>query len=93
MLHQATQSDGEGAGKVEPSLGGRDVVPGGSPHQRRPHPGLLFLRASLHTLLQHITFNEYLPMVLGKRNLHRHGENMLQYVTTAKVYLRHQLFT
>ena len=29
-------------------------------------------------LLQHITFNEYLPMLLGKRNLHRHGEKMMQ---------------
>ena len=46
MLHQATQSDGEGAGKVEPSLGGRDLVPGGSAYQCRPHSGRLLAPSS-----------------------------------------------
>ena len=41
MRWQATQPNGERVGKVEPSLGRRDLVPGGSPHQRRPHPGIL----------------------------------------------------
>lgn len=41
MRCQATQPNGEGVGQVEPSLGRRDLVPGGSPHQRRPHPGIL----------------------------------------------------
>ena len=53
MRWQATQPDGERVGKVEPSLGRRDLVPGGSPHQRCPHPGVLFLVKNASPLAAH----------------------------------------
>ena len=47
---------------------------------------------SMLNLLQHITFNEYLPMVLGKRNLHRHGENFLGTVLPKMIIIVPSIF-
>ena len=47
---------------------------------------------SILNLLQHITFNEYLPMVLGKRNLHRHGEDFLGTVLPKMIIFLFSIF-
>ena len=47
---------------------------------------------SILNFLQHITFNEYLPMVLGKRNLHRHGEDFLGKVLPKMIIFLFSIF-